>query len=391
MQIFSDFAIVFHHVSIDMNFFGTLIVTPITRYQAELASGNLQADPAQEKAIELLQKLHTELLDKQASKSRLYRIKTLFITPSSSPVKGLYFWGGVGRGKTCLMDMFYHSLPEGLATRLHFHRFMQRIHNELNSGTYKGKKNPLPAIAKTLAKESKILCFDEFFVSDIADAMILGTLLEALFEQGVILIATSNIIPNDLYRNGLQRERFMPAIKLINQNCHIFNLDNGIDYRFRTLQQAELYHFPLDKAANDNLNDYYQQLTTGQHPEKKDLEISGRNIEILGEAESILYISFKQLCQSARSQNDYIELARLFNTVLIAGLSVMTDEDNDAARRFIAMIDEFYERNVTLIISAEQAMQQIYSGSLLSFEFDRCLSRLKEMQSLQYLAQTHIP
>lgn len=365
-------------------------MSPLTRYQAELSSGKLQADPCQAQAMRLLQSLYEKVLEEQLPAPRFSFFTTWFKRPTLRPIQGLYFWGGVGRGKTCLMDLFYQSLPEGIGARFHFHRFMLRIHTELNLEQNKGKKDPLLAIAQTLGKEAKVLCFDEFYVSDITDAMLLGTLLQALFEQGVILVTTSNIPPDELYKNGLQRARFLPAIKLLNQHCHTYQLDHGLDYRLRTLKQAKLYLYPCDTQAHNNLLHYFQKLSSGQEPKQQHLEVSSRTIKILGEAEGVLFIHFSQLCQTARSQNDYIELARLFHTVLISEVNDMSHED-DSMRRFIAMVDEFYERNVSLIISAHMEMEDLYRGKQLKFEFKRCLSRLKEMQSVEYLAKKHIP
>lgn len=365
-------------------------VTPIIKYKADLASGRLQADSAQAQAMQLLQGLYEQLM---AIKPPLSFFDKLIVRSDKNKqhIQGIYFWGGVGRGKTCLMDLFFHSLPEGIAMRMHFHRFMLRVHQELNSEENRGLKDPLKAVADTLASEANVLCFDEFFVSDIADAMILSAVLEALFARGVILLATSNVIPDDLYKNGLQRARFMPTIKLINQHCQVFNLDSGIDHRLRTLQQVELYHWPLDRQADINLSLYYKKLSSGLPLAAGHIKVLDRSITIYGKAEGVLYIDFSHLCQGARSQNDYIELARLYHTVLLPNVRQMNDDKNDTARRFIAMVDEFYERNVSLIISAEVPMSELYTGEQLAFEFKRCLSRLSEMQSKEYLAKIHLP
>ncbi|MFO6423275.1 cell division protein ZapE [Motilimonas sp. KMU-193] len=367
-------------------------MTPLLKYQNDLKREDFFYDAAQEQAVLALDRLYHDLLKpmpKPDTSSWLNRIKLKFQkTEPIEPVQGLYFWGGVGRGKTYLVDTFFDCLPFTEKMRVHFHRFMHRVHQEL--GLLKHQPDPLLVIADKLAAEARVICFDEFFVSDITDAMLLGTLFEALFERGVVLVATSNIIPDELYRNGLQRERFIPAIKLINRHCQIVNVDSGIDYRLRTLEQAEIYHAPLDDKANENLQRYFLQLSNEPRQYDLSIDILNRQIPVIAEADSVLFIAFSALCESARSQNDYIEMAKIYHTVLLANVKVMGGDNDDAARRFIAMVDEFYERHVALIISAEVEMDQLYRGGRLSFEFQRCLSRLQEMQSKEYLAREHL-
>jgi cell division protein ZapE len=230
-----------------------------------------------------------------------------------------------------------------------------------------------------------------FFVSDITDAMILGTLFEELFAHQVTLVATSNIIPDELYRNGLQRARFLPAIALINEHCDVVNVDSGIDYRLRTLKQAEIYHSPLDSQAYDNLAKYFTQLSVEEGSKNKTIMINNRPIATVRESEGVVFCEFTTLCESARSQTDYMELSRLYHTVLLANVVQMNQDSDDSARRFIALVDEFYERRVKLIISAQVPMTDLYDKGNLIFEFKRCLSRLQEMQSHDYLASEHIP
>ena len=273
--------------------------------------------------------------------------------------------------------------------RVHFHRFMYRVHDELKQ--LKSAQDPLKLVAAKLAKEARVICFDEFFVSDITDAMILGTLMEELFGHGIVLVATSNIVPDDLYKNGLQRARFLPAIDLLNQNTRVVNVDSGIDYRLRTLEQAEIYHYPLDDEATENLQSYFSQLAPEEGSKDEDIEVNNRKIPTLRNADGVLMIDFKALCGGPRSQSDYIELSRCYHSVLLANVKEMGQHNDDVARRFIAMVDEFYERNVKLIISAEVALESLYTEGLLNFEFRRCLSRLKEMQSHDYLATEHLP
>ncbi|WED21457.1 AFG1 family ATPase [Vibrio sp. JC009] len=366
-------------------------MTPLQKYQTDIKELAFQEDAAQRNAVLQLDKLHSELVHYESLQTpelslfeRLMRVK-----PKQNPMpRGLYLWGGVGRGKTYLMDTFYDSLTTPRAFRVHFHRFMLWVHEEL--AALGDVEDPLKKVADNFKREFDIICFDEFFVSDITDAMILGTLFQALFERGIVLVATSNIPPDELYRNGLQRARFLPAIELIKKHCEVVNVDSGIDYRLRTLEKAEIYHFPLDQAATDNLNKYYAQLTADYHVVASEVEINHRKVPVIKACDGVLYASFEQLCQSARSQNDYIEISRIYHTVLLAGVIQMDATTDDAARRFIALIDEFYERNIKLIISAEVGMEELYAGGSLEFEFRRCLSRLVEMQGREYLAKEHL-
>ncbi len=363
------------------------------KYTQDLTRDDFHFDAAQENAVKNLQRLYDDLLIQPLAvssfKKVLNRWKRVMSKPDVTPIKGLYFWGGVGRGKTYLVDTFYDCLPFNNKMRVHFHRFMHRVHEELK--TLQGQSDPLKIIAKRFADETRIICFDEFFVSDITDAMILGTLFEELFAHNVTLVATSNIIPDELYRNGLQRERFLPAIKLINECCDTVNVDSGIDYRLRTLEQAEIYHFPLDKQADENLMHYFQQLSTEVGQKDKIIEINNRPLTTIQESEGVVHFEFATLCETARSQRDYMELSRLYHTVLLANVTQMGAENDDSTRRFIALVDEFYERHVKLIMSAEVDLEQLYTDGRLSFEFKRCLSRLQEMQSHDYLASEHLP
>lgn len=363
-------------------------LSPLEKYQQDLQRDDFMHDPAQEMAVEHLQRLYEELTRPAPEAGLWQKLKSRFGGDSAARTRGLYFWGGVGRGKTYLVDTFYESLPFDNKMRIHFHRFMHRVHDELK--TLKGEKDPLKIVASRFAEEARIICFDEFFVSDITDAMLLGTLLQELFTHDVVFVATSNIVPNDLYRNGLQRARFLPAIELLNQHCEVVNVDNGVDYRLRTLEQAEIYHSPLDVAATENLKKYFEQLSVDPRCYGQDIEIEHRQIPTLAEADSVVMFEFQTLCGGPRSQVDYMEIARIYHTVLLANVEQMGQTTDDIARRFIAMVDEFYERNVTLIISAEVPMDALYTQGVLNFEFKRCLSRLQEMQSLEYLSRAHL-
>lgn len=368
-------------------------LSPLNRYKQDLTRDDFLFDAAQESAVIHLQRLYDDLQSKPVAVSGFKRVlnrwKKIYKKQEVEPIKGLYFWGGVGRGKTYLVDTFFDSLPFNNKMRVHFHRFMHRVHQELKS--LSGQADPLKIIAKKFASETRIICFDEFFVSDITDAMILGTLFEELFAHNVTLVATSNIIPDELYRNGLQRERFLPAIKLINEHTLIVNVDSGVDYRLRTLEQAKIFHYPLDEQADTNLTHYFKQLSTDAGKAGQFIEINNRQLATVLVSDGIVYFDFSVLCESARSQGDYMEISQLYHTVLMANVKVMGPDTDDTTRRFIALVDEFYERNVKLIISAEVALEDLYSGGRLAFEFKRCLSRLQEMQSHDYLASEHLP
>jgi len=368
-------------------------LSPIDKYKQDLTKDDFIFDAAQENAVKNLQRLYEELqvkpVEVSSFKKVLNRWKKVYVKKEVKPIKGLYFWGGVGRGKTYLVDTFYDCLPFENKMRVHFHRFMHRVHQELKGLT--GQCDPLKIIAKKFASETRIICFDEFFVSDITDAMILGTLFEELFSHNIILVATSNIIPDDLYRNGLQRERFLPAIKLINEHTDIINVDSGVDYRLRTLEQAEIFHYPLDQQADENLHHYFKQLSCEPGKKGIEIEINNRQLSTVYVSDGVVYFDFSVLCESARSQSDYMEISQVYHTVLMANVKQMGRESDDSTRRFIALVDEFYERNVKLIMSAEYPLEDLYTGGNLAFEFKRCLSRLQEMQSHDYLASEHLP
>ena len=369
-------------------------LSPLEQYNRDLTRDDFQYDESQENAVKCLQRLYDDFQNKpipvKGFKKVLNRWTRVLSKPEPKPIQGLYFWGGVGRGKTYLVDTFFDSLPFENKMRVHFHRFMHRVHEELQSLV--GQSDPLKIIAKRFADETCIICFDEFFVSDITDAMILGSLFEELFSHNVTLVATSNIIPDDLYRNGLQRERFMPAIRLINEHTDVVNVDSGVDYRLRTLQQAEIYHYPLDQKASENLTQYFNQLAVSAGKLNVEIEINNRQLPCVAVSDDgVIHFEFSTLCETARSQNDYMEISRFYHTVLMSNVTQMHAESDDATRRFIALVDEFYERNVKLIISAATPLEDLYSGGRLSFEFKRCLSRLQEMQSHDYLGLEHLP
>ena len=376
--------------------------SPIALYQQALDAGDYQPDDVQRRTVARLDTLYQELNQRtrpsvvnEGIRGRLGRLLGRSAPKKPiRPAQGLYMWGGVGRGKTWLMDMFFHSLPGDRKLRLHFHRFMLRVHQELT--TLQGHENPLEIIADGFKTQADVLCFDEFFVSDITDAMLLATLLEALFARGITLVTTSNIPPDDLYRNGLQRARFVPAIELIKQYCDVMNVDAGIDYRLRTLTQAKLYLTPLNPQIEQEMDDIFVKLAglAGKEKEVEKapiLEINHRPLPAICSAQGVLAVDFHTLCEEARSQLDYIALSKLYHTVLLHNVHQMATKDENTARRFLALVDEFYERRVKLIIAAEVSMFEIYCGERLKFEYQRCLSRLQEMQSEEYLASPHLP
>jgi cell division protein ZapE len=363
-------------------------MTPREHYARDLEKEGFTYDPSQEQVVDHLQQLYEAMIRDRNKPSR--GLLGRFLKSSAAePVRGLYLWGGVGRGKTYLMDVFYDALPFENKMRVHFHRFMRRVHRELDE--FAGEKNPLQPVAKRLASEASIICFDEFFVSDITDAMLLGGLFEKLFARGVTLVATSNIPPDELYRNGLQRARFLPAIALIKQHTRVVNVDGGVDYRLRALEKAELYHSPLDDEADNSLRASFDSLAPEPGQADVSLEIEGRYLAVRYCADDVVWFDFSELCDGPRSQNDYIELAMLYHAVLISNVPRFTPEKDDQARRFINLVDEFYDRSVKLVLSAEVPLESLYAGQRLVFEFERTVSRLLEMQSHEYLARGHKP
>jgi len=368
----------------------TASLTPWERYQLDLERPDFKPDAAQEDAVRRLQSLYDKLVEAESERHKaMTKLRRKLKKGKEEPIKGLYFWGGVGRGKTYLMDTFFESLPFQRKMRVHFHRFMQRVHTELRA--LKGKKNPLELVAKKFADETRVICFDEFFVSDIGDAMILATLMEGLFSRGVTLVCTSNIVPDGLYKDGLQRARFLPAIALVKKYTDVVNVDGGVDYRLRTLEQAKLYYTPLGEEAEKHLQSCFDGLAVEAGKHSKSMEINGRKIPARAHADDVVWFDFTAVCDGPRSQNDYIELARQFHAIIVSNVPVLGGEKDDQARRFINMIDEFYDRNVKVIISAEAPITELYAGGRLSFEFERTESRLLEMQSKEYLEAPHRP
>jgi cell division protein ZapE len=366
------------------------VTTPSIRYEADLAGGDFVDDPAQRAAVEALDALQAALQDQPppATGLRGWWQRRRGAAPAAVP--GLYLWGGVGRGKTYLMDTFYECLPASIPRRrVHFHRFMQSAHYRLR--WLREQPDPLRTLAAEWAGEARVLCFDEFFVSDIADAMILSGLLHGLIDEGVTLVATSNLPPDGLYPGGLQRDRFLPAIDLLERHLQVMNVDGGTDYRLRLLSRAPVYHVPADAHARTALAETFERLSPERDHETDGLAINQRDIPVLALGDGVLWVRFGALCEGPRSADDYVEIARRFHTVLISDVPIMDRDREDAARRFAAMVDEFYDRGVKLIISATAEPEWLYRGRHLHFEFRRIISRLREMQSREYLALPHRP
>lgn len=358
-------------------------------YQA--AQGNLFVpDHAQIKVITQLQFLHDQLKHNSLRSEKGWSTRPTYHQQANfNSGSGLYLWGDVGRGKTFLMDLFYDSVDFASKLRLNFRHFMQDIHTDL--AHLNGHKDPLLIIADQFGQRAKVICLDEFFVEDVSDAMILYRLLDAMFAEDITIVFTSNLAPEKLYKNGMHRERFLPAIKLIQNTTTVFHLEGDTDHRFRKLTKAEAYFTPVNDNSEIAMKKRFFGLAPGSSIADKVLTINNRPMPSLYCAESIAWFNFYQLCQGPRSSADYIELARRFRTVLISGVPVMTGNEEDLAYRFMNLVDEFYDRRVKLILSAENKITKLYQGHRFNFEFRRTISRLMEMQSKEYLATPHRP
>jgi cell division protein ZapE len=421
-------------------------------YQRQVRERGFRKDAAQLAAVDALEDVRTRLIAsaRSAPSGAARLLSKLRITRPAHAERGLYLWGGVGRGKTWLMDLFFQSLPFAEKRRRHFHRFMYDVHAQLKTLT--DQQSPLEQVAATIADQTHVICFDEFFVTDIADAMILGTLFESLFRRGVSLVATSNVPPKDLYKEGLQRARFLPAIALLEQNTRVLAVDGGTDYRLRQLTQAGTYLQSNAPDTSHRLEALFTELSDGDAYTDSDprdnstapsarldngassgaragaippnvqspranasteiaassgaranagppdtqsprapssIEIEGRPIPIIRESSNTIWFDFEAICEGPRSQNDYIEIARDYQSVIVANVPRFTTQRENAARRFIALVDELYDHNVNLIVSAAAPPTDLYHGERLTFEFQRTVSRLIEMQTEEYLAREH--
>jgi cell division protein ZapE len=389
---------------------------PLAEYRRRVAAGDFSADVAQSRAVSALDRLHRDLLAAGPRRNGWRRRLARLAGRPAAPVRGVYLWGDVGRGKTCVLDLFYGQLPFADKLRLHFHRFMAAVHEDLKR--FREHADPLELVAERLAERARIICFDELAVTDIADAMILSTLFGALFARGVALAATSNIEPRKLYEGGLQRQRFVPAIDLIERHTEIVHVGGETDYRLAFLEKADVYVVPCDDAATDRLDRYFRAMAGERGAAERGpagepgvaergmpergvpadrgaaggrIEVLGRPIRYLGESDGVIWLDFAEICDGPRSQDDYIELSRLYHTVLVSNVPRFGSTLEDQARRFVALVDEFYDRRVKLLLSAAVPLDDLYAGARLKREFNRTRSRLFEMQSHDYLAAAHRP
>ncbi|HVP87137.1 MAG TPA: cell division protein ZapE [Casimicrobiaceae bacterium] len=348
----------------------------------ELARRNILLDAAQEAALVRLQRLYDALIAFKRARASIFR---RWLNPPVPP-RGAYFWGGVGRGKSFLMDAFYAALPYRRKTRVHFHAFMKAVHDDLRQ--HKNAVDPLAAVAARIARRHRVICFDEFHVSDVADAMILGRLLTALFEHGTVFVMTSNYRPEDLYPNGLQRENLLPTIALLKQWLDVIQVDGGIDYRLRQLQFADCYYTPLSDAVDAELSKLFEHMRPGPDEDPR-FTIEARTVKARKRAGSLVWFDFATLCESPRSQLDYLELARRFAVVILSGVPRLTPDMGNAARRFTWLVDVFYDHRVKLLLSAAVPADELYREGPNSQEFPRTVSRLIEMRTHEYMALPH--
>jgi cell division protein ZapE len=351
----------------------------VSRYEAHLARRGFVSDASQWRAVERLQRLYEEWSAYKARRSTALR--RMLVKPPLP--KGVYLWGSVGRGKSFLMDSFYLCVPLVRKRRVHFHHFMREIHRELEE--FKGTEDPIAAVAERTAKRYRLICFDEFHVSDIADAMILGRFLEQVMERGVEFVMTSNYHPDRLYPSGLQRERFLPTIELLKSRLDVLEVDNGTDYRRLKLEGLKVYHTPLGAESERRMRQIFSDLADVEE-EHHPLDVEGREITYRKRAGGLVWFDFSVLCGGPRSYADYVDLTKRFHTVLLSGVPRMSPKNADAARRFTWLVDVFYDARVKLVISAEAPPHELYVEGVNSAEFARTESRLIEMQSKEYLA-----
>ncbi len=360
-------------------------------YQQLLDTRQFQPDPQQQQVVVELQRRYDWLLQQSAGPTSRWRWwhKLTGSAPPAQPAasRGLYLWGSVGRGKTWLLDLLFNGLPAGTGRRMHYHHFMNQINQRLQA--LGEGRDPLPQLTDDLLGAAKVLCLDEFIVNDIGNAMLLGGVLRRMFERDVMLVTTANTRPEQLYQNGLQRARFLPTIELIKQHCQVLELAGERDYRLRQLQQMPLYLFPDTPAQRERLRQRFFAMAAGPVRTAVELQINGRRIPTKYCAHSQVWLGFDTLCETARASQDYLQLAAEFSSVFVTGVRSMDEQDNDVVRRFIDLVDAFYDQKVKLIMTAEDAMDAIYSGQRLAFEFRRTRSRLQEMQSSDYLATAH--
>ena len=358
---------------------------PSRRYADGVARGDWLHDPAQQEALAALDRIHAALLAPVSARGVLQR---LFAKDDPPPaIRGLYLWGGVGRGKTFLIDLFFAGLPIAGKRRTHFHRFMREVHARLRA--HAGERDPLAAIAREWRQSLRVLVLDEFFVSDIGDAMLLARLLDRLFAEGVVLVTSSNAAPSMLYKDGLQRARFLPAIALLERHCEVVELRSETDYRLRALTRSPVYRAPLDAGSDAWLRTRWDELGCDTAHLDAGIVVDGRRIPVRARSSGACWFDFAALCEGPRGDADYIEIAREFHTVLVGGIPRMGADRDDAARRFVHLVDELYDNHVNLVCTADAGPMDLYAGERLAAAFERTASRLVEMQSTAYLSGAH--
>ena len=354
----------------------------INRYHEKVKQEEITHDPDQQVVLDLLQQLYIQL-QSQKKKTWLQRLIRSRGAGESTPIKGLYIWGGVGRGKTFLMNLFFQQLPQK-KMRLHFHRFMQIVHEQLT--IHKHQADPLEGVAHYFTQQAAVLCLDEVDITDITDAMILARLLHHLYEQQMVMVMTSNLHPKNLYKNGLQREQFLPAIELIYQYNRLVNITGALDYRGELLVHSALYYVPADALAEEKLQRLYRHLSGVKlHQERTDIIINQRSIDVRKWSDNIVWFEFDVICGVGRSTEDYLQIATFFTTVIVSNIPRMDDQRVDEVRRFINMIDVYYDNRIQLVVSAHARPESLYTTGKLVREYQRTQSRLLEMQSTQYL------
>ena len=364
---------------------------PLFAYRALRAAGDLQADPMQELAAEKLQSLHKALIGYAPNGGGQGWAARLGLGRAPEPPpQGLYIYGAVGRGKSMLMDLFYEQAPAARKRRAHFHEFMIEVHDAAHvwrqDKNKKDERDPLPQIAGKIADETWLLCFDEFHVTDIADAMILGRLFTALFDRGVVVVTTSNFAPDDLYKDGLQRRRFLPFIDLLKHRLDCLELASPTDYRLARLKSMRVYHAPLGPESARRLEQAFGELTEGAESRPTSIEVKGRRVPVSRAARGVAWFGFEELCARPLGAEDYINIAREFHTLVLNGVPRLDENRRNEAKRFMTLIDVLYEHKTNLVMAAEAAPHDLYRGETHGFEFQRTVSRLMEMQSAEYLS-----
>jgi cell division protein ZapE len=356
---------------------------PSQLYQQAIAANEIQSNAQQRQVLKHLDRIQLDLIKRQQQRHSHYGKLRRKIKPRKA-IQGLYLWGSVGRGKTYLMDLFYENLPVP-KLRQHFHVFMRDLHQKLTQ--MQGHKNPLEKIAKEISDQYLTICFDEFFVSNIADAMLLGTLFKTLFKHGLTLVATSNIPPQKLYQDGIQRQQFLPTIKLLQQQCTILHLETDTDYRLRHLHNKGVYYTPLDIQAEHGLEICFDHFSNKAHISTSPITICNRTIEIKQTAEKVIWFDFSKLCSPPRSQQDYLALCQQFDYFILSNVPIITERNTSQATLFINLIDVLYDQHAILALSAATTLENLYPKGRLTFEFRRTQSRLIEMNSEDYFAK----